>query len=191
MQYLWSDTVNSDPLKDAGIWRRQLIRDSGIAPDTMIFGADAINAFVEHPKVGGNTGALSSVKVDRGQINPQLLEEGVTYWGYIAELGCDIYSYDEWYIPPGAPDTSEAVPMMPLNGVWMGSKRARMDMAYGPIMNIKAGGLVPVKRFPTSWITDDPSVRWMMLESAPLAIPVQLDSFLFAQVVALSKEQLG
>lgn len=189
LEYLWTDTEDSDPLKDLGTWRKLILRDSGLAPDVVVLGTDALEAFLNHPKISGNTAALSQVKIDRGQIDPKVLENGVIYWGYISEIGCDLYSYDEWYVPPDAPENTEAVPMVPLNAVMMGCTRARMDVAYGPILDMEA--LQPFARFPKSWTTEDPSVRWLMLQSAPLLIPVQVDSYLFATVCALSNAQLG
>jgi hypothetical protein len=117
------------------------------------------------------------VKVDRGSINPQLLAEGVIYWGYINEIGCDIYSYDEWYVPATGTD---AVPMVPVNKIMMASSQARMDTVYGPIQDMEA--MYAVRRFPKSWIDEDPSVRWLMMQSSPLLIPSQVDAYLWAAV---------
>ena len=47
--------------------------------DVLVLGADVVQTFMNHPKISGNTAALSAVKVDRGQINPQVLEDGVTF----------------------------------------------------------------------------------------------------------------
>lgn len=189
LEYLWSDTVNSKPLNDLGTWRKLIMRDSGLAPDVLILGTDALNTFLAHPQISGNTAALSQVKVDRGQIDPKILENGVIYWGFISEIGCDIYSYDEWYVPSNAPANTEPLPMVPLNAVLMASTRARMDIVYGSIRDMEA--LQPFQRFPKSWVTEDPSVRWLMLQSAPLLVPTQVDAYLFAEVCALSDAQLG
>jgi hypothetical protein len=70
--------------------------------------------------------------------------------------------------------------MVPSNKIWMGSSKARRDVVYGPIKDM--GALQPFKRFPKSWLVDDPSVRWLMLQSSPLAIPVQVDAGMFAEV---------
>ena len=178
--YLWSDTVNSKPLSDVQSWRRLLNKDSGVAPNVLVFGSNAINAFLNHPQISGNSAAFSQIKVERGSIDPKLLANGVIYWGYISEIGCDIYSYDEWYIPSNNPAATDAIPMVPTNSVLMGSTNARMDAIYGPILDMEA--LVAVRRFPKSWIEPDPSVRWMMMQSSPLMVPTQVDSYLFATV---------
>ena len=178
LAYLWSDKTNSDPLRDARGWRRILSQDSGLTPNVMIFGSSAIDAFLEHPSISNNTGAFSSVKIDRGQIDPEVLPNGVIYWGYIREISCDIYSYDEFYVPSNG---SDSIPMVPANKVLMASTNARMDALYGPIQDLEA--LYAVPRFPKSWVTEDPSVRWLMLQSSPLMIPWQVDAYLWAEVV--------
>ena len=179
MSHLWTDKTLGTPLDDLRAWRQLVIKDSGLAPDTVVMGTDALNAFINHPQISNNTGSLSMVKIDRGQIKPELLAEGVIYWGYISEIGCDIYSYDEWYVPA---DGSAAVPMVPANKVMIGSSQARMDTIYGPIQDMEA--LYAVRRFPKSWIDEDPSVRWLMLQSSPLLVPAQVDAYLWAIVCA-------
>ncbi len=181
LAYLWTDKVNSKPIDDLRAWKRMVAKDSGIVPDTVILGFDVVTAFLNHPQISDNTGALSMVKVDRGQIKPELKPEGVTYIGYISEIGCDIYSYDSYYVPADAPDDSEALPMVPNDALMMGSTAARMDTIYGPILDMEA--LQAVAIWPKSWLEHDPSVRWLMLQSSPLEIPTQVDSYMFAEVV--------
>jgi len=189
LEFEWTDTENSDPLADLGVWRRMIVRDGRIAPDVVMMGSDAMTTFLNHPKISGNQAAFSQVKINRGMIDPQMLADGVIYWGFIAEIGCDIYSYDEWYVPPTAPANSEAVPMVPLNQILMGASRARRDIIYAPIKDMRS--LIPVARFPKTWITQDPSAQWLMLQSAPLLIPTQVNATVSATVCALSNEQLG
>ena len=181
LEYEWTDTVNSSPLDDLRSWKRMVATDSGVVPNMAIFGFDVVTAFLAHPKVANNTAAFSSIKVDRGQINPQLQPEGVTYLGYLNDSGLDVYAYDATYIPAGAPDTTYPIPLVPNNKVFVGSSNARMDALYGPILDMDA--LVSVTRFPKSWREDDPSVQWLMLQASPIMVPWQVDSYMFATVV--------
>jgi hypothetical protein len=175
---LWSDKTNSQPLAKLRGLRRLLIQDSGVSPDVLIFSSEAIDAFLAHPDIKG-IGGLSPIKVQLGQINPQLLPNGVTYWGYLQDIACDIYSYDEWYLDPS--DNTEKA-MVPAKKIFMGSTKARMDKLYGCIKDLSA--MYPVARFPKSWEEEDPSARFLLMQSAPLLVPTQIDSFLSAQVLA-------
>jgi hypothetical protein len=57
-----------------------------------------------------------------------------------------------------------------------------MDKLYGCIKDLSA--MYPVARFPKSWEEEDPSARFLLMQSAPLLVPTQIDSFLSAQVLA-------
>lgn len=140
--------VNGKPIDDLREWRQLIIKDSGRAPDICIMGSDACKAFLANDQIAGNQGgALSQVKVQRGEINPQNLIGGVTYWGYLPEVGVDIYSYDEWYIDPT--DNTTELPIVPVDAVLLGSTQARMDRLYGVIEDMSA--LYAVPRFPKAW----------------------------------------
>lgn len=175
---LWTDQANSDPIKDLRTWRRTNSQDSGVTDDRCVFGSDVIDAFIDHPKVKDK---LNLRRAELGQINVQQLPDGVTYWGYLSDPGLDIFTYDEWYID----DAGNEQPMVPVNKVIMGSTRAETRRAYGAIQDVDAdlAGLYETQYFPKSWVTKDPSVRWLMVQSAPLPIPVQIDAFMAATVI--------
>jgi hypothetical protein len=177
---LWSaDSFKKNALlKQLRGYRKLLIKDSGLAPTDIILGSDAADQFISIVDPDDEKSGLSSVRVERGQIDIQNLPSGVTYWGYFKELGCDIWSYDEYYLS-GSTDTA----IVPAKKIWMGSRNARFDRNYGAIKDLDS--LMSVPRFAKSWKTDDPSTRWLMLQSAPLMSPHQVDSFLVAQVLAV------
>lgn len=174
---LWTDAA-SKPLAKLRAFRRTIQQDSGLNPTDIIMGTSALEAFLAHADVKDGKGAVSSIKVDLGQIVPQNLPGGVTYWGYLRDLGCDLWTYDNWYL--GADGTTESA-YVPTDKILMISREARMDRLYAVIQDLKA--LYAVPRFPKTWEEEDPSVRMLMLQSAPLLVPHQVDGFLFAKVV--------
>ena len=174
---LWSDQDNSNPILKLKEYKIKILQDSGLAPDIVVMGEDAIDAFVAHPKVKEE---MNLRRVDNGSINPRMLPDGVMYWGYVASVGADIYSYYEWYID----DTDgQEYPMMPSKKILMGSTKARATRHYGVIQDIEAGVQMVGKRYPKSWTTPKPSARWVMLQSSPLPVPHQIDAFLTATVL--------
>jgi len=179
---LWSDTANSNPIAKLRAWAQLIGKDSGLSPNTLVLGSDAAQAFIDHPKVQK---ILDMRAVDMGAINPQQLPEGVSYVGRINAPGLfvDVYSYDEWYIDD---DTAVETPMVPVNKVWLGTSKAQNTQLHAVIQDVEAieGGLAAVSRFPKSWITKDPAVRWLMMQSAPLMALNQPDAFVSAQVLA-------
>ena len=98
--------------------------------------------------------------------------------GYLNEVNCDIWTYDEWYID----DNGVEQPMIPLKKVIMLSSRIRAVRHYAAIQDMKA--IAAVNRFPKSWEVEDPSVRFVMLQSAPLMGLHQPDGVICATVSA-------
>lgn len=179
---LWTDHENATPLDDLKKWKRQVSKASGLSPTVCIMGLSALDSFLKCEQVLGTASGGKSVfdmrAIDMGRIDPQLLPDGVIYYGYLKELGLDIYTYEEWYID----DIDEVeYPMMPENKVLLGSPSARSTKMYGAIKDLAA--LAPTARFPKSWTKEDPSARFIMVQSAPLMAPLQPDAFLCAEVV--------
>lgn len=172
---LWSDGANSDSIGDLKTWKRIISKDSGLIPSDIIMGIDAMDAFVNHPKIKD---VLDTRRIDLGQITPELLAGGVTYYGRLRELGIDMYAYEEYYLD----NAGNEQPLIDPKKVLMATMRARTSTNYGAIQDLKANFAVP--RFPKSWETEDPSVRWVMLQSVPLLALHQVDAFLVAQVLA-------
>ena len=171
----WTEST-SDPLADIRAWRRLGAQSSGLSPNVAVLGSGVIDAFLANAEVKDQ---LDSRRADIGQIAVQELPDGATYLGSLFGGAIDLFGYDEWYVDP-ADDTEK--PMVPVNKVFMGSTRARTARHYGMIRDVEAGDAV-ARYFPKSWVDNDPSARWTMLQSAPLVVPHQIDAFLQIQPI--------
>jgi len=184
---LWTAVGTSHPITDLTTWARLCAQDSGLVPNVVVMGSDVANAFINHADIKGNTGQFSSVKVSLGQINPQLLPNGVSFLGTITapSLNVDVFVYDEWYI---ADSDGLEYPMVPVNKLFMGSTNAQNSKLYGAIQDMEAveelgSSMIAVPRFPKSWVTKDPSIRWLMIQSASLVALNQPDASLVATCI--------
>lgn len=180
----WSDPA-SDPIADLKGWRLKVIQQSGVTPDIVVMASDVVDAFINHAKVQK---VMDNTRIMLGQINPRQLPNGVTYIGSITSLGLDIYSYDEWYVDDETdPANPTEKPMVPAGNVLVGSTRARSTFAYGAVIltdNItKQFITVEGERVPDSWVEKNPPVRYLQLNSRPLPIPHEVDSWYVAQVL--------
>lgn len=175
---LWSDQTNSTPLEDLRAWRRLIMKDSGMTPNVVVMGSDALDAFLDHPSV---TGKLDTRRIDLGMIDPTTFPNGAIYYGTIKDVALDLWVYDEWYLDDS---TGTETPMIGTKKVIMGSTQARTARHYGAIEDVEFPGDVSVDRFPKSWIEKDPSRRILMVQSAPLVALHQVDAF--ASVTVLS-----
>ena len=174
---LWSDTTNSDPLDDLATWQKLILKDSGVNPNILVGGTDAISKLITHPKVAS---ALDTRRITLGMIDPTDLAPGVVYYGTLLANGVslDVYSYDEWYTD----DSDVDQPLIPAGKIILTSTNADFRRHYGAIKDLKAG-LVAIPRFTKSWEEEDPSVRFVLMQSAPLPAIHQVDALVTATVV--------
>ena len=172
---VWANAL-ATPLANLRTWCGLIQKDAGLVPDVAVFGATAWDQFLSN--VADVQKMLNLLKVNIGQIDPQLLPDGVTYMGRIIELGLDIYTYTDWYLDDQNSNTETA--MVGASNVIIGSTRAQCSMGYGAIKDLKAMYAMP--RFAKSWEEEDPSVRYLMTQSAPLPLFKQPDAFVCATV---------
>lgn len=173
---LWTDHTNATPMTDLRAWRRLIMKDSGRIPTDVVMGADAVDEFLDCDQVRDQ---LDTRRIDLGLIDPASFGPGVLYYGRLKGVNIDLWQYDEWYVDP---ETGVEAPMLNPKKVIMGDRTARTARHYGAIQDLKANAAVA--RFPKSWEEEDPSVRFLMVQSAPLMALHQVDAFLCAQVIA-------
>jgi len=171
------DTETGDPMKDLDGWRKEIVKRCGIQPTHCIMGSKAAWALIDNKKVKER---LDIRKFEMGIVRPENLPDGISYYGELMLPSgvISIYSYDEWY------DNSAGVttPLMPETKVLLASSNARAEFHYGLIQNLNSLQATP--RFPSSWIKDDGSARFVQLESAPMPNLYQVDAFLVADVIS-------
>lgn len=169
---LWSD-AGSDPIADLRAWKRRVVQTCGIAADAAVFGQDVVNAFLKNDEVKAQ---LDNRRIDLGTALMQDLDEtGAIFIGRFG--GVDCFAYDEWYLD----ENGDEQPMVPVDKVLVGSTRVRTARHYGMIQDV--GNMASVDRFPKTWVEQDPSARFIMLQSAPLVVPHQIGGFLTATVL--------
>ncbi|RXE48708.1 major capsid protein [Chromohalobacter israelensis] len=173
----WSE-AGADPIADLRKYKRRIAKDSGRTGNVAVLSSEAAEAFLDNETVQQK---LNTRRVDLGMIRPQELPDGVTYLGYLNDPGLDLYAYEEWYIDDQSGDEK---PMIPAGGLIVGPSNSRCSMLYGAIQDMAAieGAMFDVARYPKSWLEDDPGVRWMMLQSAPLPGFHEPDAFVYAKV---------
>ncbi|MFP3405690.1 major capsid protein [Pseudomonas sp. Irchel s3f19] len=172
------NTAGSDPIANMRQWRRLIAKDSGRSANVAVLSAEAQDAFQSNEAV---LKQLNTRRVDLGLIKPEELPDGVTYLGYLNDPGVDLYAYDEWYLD----DEDGEKPLIPAGGLILGSTATRNAMLYAAIQDLEAieSGLVEAARFPKSWVTQEPSQRWLKVQAAPLPGLLEPNAFLYAKVV--------
>lgn len=180
----WSN-AGSDPIGDLKRWHKQVQKTGFTNCNACVMADDVATAFVGHEKVQK---VLDVRNYNLAAIQPRQLPNGVTYVGTIHELGMDVYTYNEWYLDDWTnPETPEEKPLVPDGMLAMLSTNANYSMYYGAITLIDEGTkefkTVEGKYVPDTWVKRKPARRFLQLQSAPLSVPHDVDSWFTAKVL--------
>mgnify|MGYP001573284729 CR=1 FL=1 len=156
----WDDAA-SDPIGDILEWKILVQEDSGLTPDVLILGDEALSALLNNEKAQKLLFSFREHGI--ATLNRIEMAEGSTFYGQIH--GINIVSYHDWYLD----DLSVSTPYIPSKKAIMAVSGVRSDNAthFAAIQDLKAG-LVATPMFPKSWEIEDPSGQMVMVQSAPL-----------------------
>lgn len=169
----WGDAGVS-PLDDVNAWSLEVLQRSGAKPLDLVMDVDSWNLFQADTQVKD--------RLDTRRINNNSLAAGGpmgvggTYMGSID--GFNVWTYADWYIDPA--DGVEK-PILPSNTVILCGPALEGTQAFGAIRDPKAG-YQAVPMFPKSWEEEDPAVRYLMTQSAPLVVPTRINHSFCATV---------
>jgi hypothetical protein len=156
-----SAAVPLDDLQDAA---DVSVQQSGAQPYDIILGTDAWKAFRKDPEVKARLAAYNT----RGLSLEQSAQEGegLNFKGVID--GFNIFTYNAWYVDPADGVEKRAFPANEMLAI---SDAVEGVRAFGAILDHEA--LRSMEYFPKSWLEQDPSIRFLLLQSAPLMVPAR------------------
>lgn len=164
---------SAKPLTDLRTYKRLILKDSGHVADTAVFGLTAWSDFIGNAQV---IDYFDKLHIVPGSLQPQGQMIGGQFMGTCE--GLELWLYSDWYL-----DASEAEqPMIPEDYVILGNTMTRAERNYGAIQNDEA--IFPARRWPSSWRENNPPIRYVMLESAPLPVAHEPDAFVRLDVRA-------
>lgn len=180
----WGNAA-SDPIGDLKRWHKTVQKNGFTNCDMCVMADDVATAFVNHEKVQK---VLDVKNYNLAVIQPKQLPNGVTYVGTIHELGMDIYTYNEWYLDDWTnAEKAEEKPMVPDGTLALLSSNANYSMYYGAITLIDEATrnfrTIEGKYVPDTWVKRKPARRFLQLQSAPLSVPHDVDSWFVATVL--------
>ena len=149
---------------------------------------DVATAFINHEKVKS---VLDVRAYDIAVIKPREMPDGVTYIGTINGMGLDVYTYTEWYLDDWSnPAQPVELPLVPEKTVGLFSTQAMYSMYYGAVTILDGRGgaaetfkTVEASRVPDTWTERNPARRFFQLNSNPLPVPHEVDSWYVATVL--------
>jgi hypothetical protein len=173
---LWS-TATPPILNNLQDWAQIVLEDTGVFPNDVIMTVDVWKIFRAD---AGVTSVLNIFRkyTDLPSVMPMAqVTEGGVQMGNLE--GFNIWVYSGWYVDPA--DGIEK-PILPAGTLLMTSPALEGVQAYGAIRDEEIG-LQPVPYYVKSWIQYDPSVRYVMLQSAPIMVPFRPNASLCAKVL--------
>ena len=155
-----------NPLDNLEDWAIAIQDKSGVVAKIVVMDSKAWKVFRSNATVQKyldiRRGTSNSLNID-----PSIRSED-TKARYVGAIGdFDIYVYNDTYIN----DNGETAKLLPDKMVLLGSKDGwEGTRCYGAIHDEKANWTA-TRYFTKSWLEEDPSVRWLLLQSAPLVVP--------------------
>lgn len=170
-----SDDV--DPLGDIEDWSLTVLKNCGTPVTDVVMDVDAWQLFRKNVDLGK---LLDRQRGDQGAVMTTVnTGETVQYKG--TDGARRYWVYADWYVDP---DTGAETPVLPSGTVLLsgsGQNGVQGVRHFGAIRDPKAG-FQAVEYFPKSWTVEDPAVRFLMLQSAPLVVPYRPDATFAATV---------
>lgn len=175
----------SDPIADLERWHETVQKNGFVNCNICIMAKDVANAFINHKKVKE---VLDVRAYDLAIIKPRQLPNGATYVGTIHKLGLDIYQYNEWYLDDWtSPEAPEEKPLVTNGALALMSTEADYSIYYGAITMIpeEGKGFVTVEgdKVPQTWVERRPDRRFLQINSKPLTVPHEVNSWFVAHVL--------
>ena len=160
------DSSGVNPVDDLEDWAITIQDKSGVVAKTVVMDPQAWKIFRSNETV------LKYLDIRRGTnnsltIDPVLRSED-TKARNVGSIGdFDIWVYNDTYIN----DAGITTKLLPEKTVLLGScDGLEGTRCYGAIHDEKANWTAN-RYFTKSWLEEDPSVRWLLLQSAPLVVP--------------------
>jgi len=165
-------------LNDLETWGGRVQSKSGAAARTVVFDPLAWGIAKEDPKVDKQ---LERRRSTGNSLNtdPILFGQGNDKARYVGSIGdLDFWVYNDVYVDDDGQDKN----VLPEHTVIMGSQTMiEGTRCYGVIQDEKANYRAE-RYFSKSWLQEDPAVRWLLLQSAPLVVPYRSNASFCATV---------
>jgi hypothetical protein len=174
----WGEaTIN--PLDDLEDWVATVQEKSGAVARTVIMDTKAWRLFKSNEKIEKLLD-IRRLRDDAGiNLGPIAFGQGNELARYVGSIGdLDFWIYNDRYVD----EQDQTQKLLPDYTVLLGSiSQLEGTRCYGSILDEKANYRAQ-RYFSKSWLEEDPAVRWLLLQSAPLLVPYRPNASFCATV---------
>jgi hypothetical protein len=171
----WNDSA-PDPVGDLEDWADEISLRSGATATDVVMATDVWKLFRANDDVQDlldkSKNLSPKTRIDVGPTSGVI---GPSFKGYVGDFA--IWTYNAEYVD----DAGATQKFIPDGKLVMGSPQIEGVQHHGSIKDEKAG-FQARDYFQKSWTQDDPAVRYLMLQSAPLVVPYRANASLAATV---------
>ncbi len=172
----WSASTAIAVLDNLRTWALVVMKATGTYPTDIVFDVDAWTNFTNQTQVKDRLTLQKQANLMPTMAQGAMMQQGGVFMGTIDEF--NLFLYADWYIDANGVEQ----PILPSGTVLMGGPGIEGVQAFGAIRDEEAG-YQAVPYYPKSWVEKDPAVRYLLLQSAPLVVPVRANASLAASVL--------
>jgi hypothetical protein len=157
----WDQPDTAKPIENIRLWKLKVKQKTGKVPTEAYMTTDIWNLFIKCAEVKDYLDKRN-IKVGEINTNDTILKMGAEKVARIENV--DFFVYDELFDGPNGQET-----MLPSDKFFMAAPNIDSRFHYGAIEDLKSATVVG-KYFSKDWITEDPSVYWLLVETHPLPV---------------------
>lgn len=171
----WGD-AGVKPLDNLEDWALTVAQASGATVTDVVFTVGAWRKFRE------NADAQKAIDIQLGQLAnfqiPIASVEGLEFKGTIGSKR--LWVYTGWYVDP---QTGNEVAIIQDGWVILVAANGLLGTRHFGAIRDEEAGFQAREFFSKSWITPDPAIRYLLMQSAPLIVPYRPNASMAVQVI--------
>ncbi|WP_342576519.1 major capsid protein [Paenibacillus sp. FSL M8-0142] len=178
---LFSDP-NADVQGILGDIKRDVMQKSGRTPRKILTTFEVGRTIMNHPTVKEIAKINNNAVISAGNLNQEMLPDGVTYHGYLQQVDLHVYSLIASYTNDNGVETD----FIPAGTLAMLPDGKPFEFSYGANLIMGDNGAfqyVKARITPQSWTSKEPAARYLQLLSRPFPIPVDVNGWAVAKVM--------
>ncbi|OBZ08052.1 major capsid protein [Bacillus sp. FJAT-26390] len=172
----------ADVLGLLGNMKRDVMEKSGRTPRKILTTFAVGKRIMSHPKVVDIAKINNNSVINVGNLNQEMLPDGVTYHGYLQQIDLHVYSLIASYTN----EDGDEVDFIPVGTLAMLPDGKPFEFAYGANLIMGDNGAfqyVKAKITPQSWTTKEPAARYLQMMSRPFPIPADVNGWAVGKVM--------
>lgn len=172
---------NTNVVEYLSDWVQEVMDKSGRTMRRVLTTAKVARTIVNHPTLLKLIDAKKET-LDVGDLNQQILPEGVIYHGYLRQANLQIWSYTNSYTD----DEGNEVPYIPEGTLALLPDGKPFEFSYGANLVVNEDGdfvFAQAKVYPQVLKEDEPPSRKLQLLSRPICVPENVDGWYVARVL--------